>query len=108
MSQREDLEFSVGSKAAVWEVKDPLLAAGGGGPDYGLAGNNYAATAHYNYSEEDTASNYHGGAPASLVGGVSGAQLYNGAAPGFNPYQQQQPQQRGRGYPPNAEQQRVY
>jgi len=26
---REDLEFSVGSKAAVWEVKDPLLAPGG-------------------------------------------------------------------------------
>lgn len=26
--QREDLEFSVGSKAAVWEVKDPLLAGG--------------------------------------------------------------------------------
>ncbi|KAJ7134254.1 chitin synthase III catalytic subunit-domain-containing protein [Mycena epipterygia] len=99
---REDLEFSVGSKAAVWEVKDPLLA-GGGGPDYGLAGSNYGATAHYNYSEEDTASNYHGGAPASLVGGVSGAQMYGsggGPAPGFNPYQQPQAQQRGRGYPP--------
>ncbi|KAH7908160.1 chitin synthase III catalytic subunit-domain-containing protein [Hygrophoropsis aurantiaca] len=51
---REDLEFSVGSKAAVWEVKDPLLNA---------------------EPEEDTASNYHGG-PASLVGGVSGQQLY--------------------------------
>jgi hypothetical protein len=23
---KEDLEFSVGSKAAAWEVKDPLLA----------------------------------------------------------------------------------
>lgn len=23
---KEDLEFSVGSKVAVWEVKDPLLA----------------------------------------------------------------------------------
>ncbi|KAJ6480115.1 chitin synthase III catalytic subunit-domain-containing protein [Mycena vulgaris] len=104
---REDLEFSVGSKAAVWEVRDPLLA--GGGADYASTGNNYATTAHYNHSEEDTASNYHGGAPASLVGGVSGAQLYNGGAPAFNPYQQQQqqqqqPQQRGRGYPPNAEQ----
>jgi len=106
---REDLEFSVGSKAAVWEVKDPLLAAGGSGADYGLVGANYAGTAHHNYSEEDTASNYHGGAPASLVGGVSGAQLYGGGgggAPGFNPYHQQQqaPQQRGRGYPPNTEQ----
>ncbi|KAI0761637.1 chitin synthase III catalytic subunit-domain-containing protein [Trametes elegans] len=69
---REDLEFSVGSKATVWEVKDPLLA---GGADYG---------------DEDSASNYThgGGAPASLVGGVSGKQLYGntGAA--------------GRGYPP--------
>ncbi|KAJ7605506.1 chitin synthase III catalytic subunit-domain-containing protein [Mycena polygramma] len=107
---REDLEFSVGSKAAVWEVKDPLLAGGGAGPDYGVPGNNYPGTAHQNYSEEDTASNYHGGAPASLVGGVSGAQLYGGGAPpmhGYNPYQQQQQpqqQQRGRGYPPNAEQ----
>lgn len=67
--QREDLEFSVGSKATVWEVKDPLLA---GGPDY----------------DEDSASNYtHGGPPASLVGGVSGKQLYQNG-PG------------GRGYPP--------
>ncbi|KAH9850615.1 chitin synthase III catalytic subunit [Lenzites betulinus] len=67
---REDLEFSVGSKATVWEVKDPLLA---GGMDYG---------------DEDSASNYtHAGPPASLVGGVSGKQLYqNGAG--------------GRGYPP--------
>ncbi|KAL1952369.1 hypothetical protein VTO73DRAFT_1518 [Trametes versicolor] len=66
---REDLEFSVGSKATVWEVKDPLLA---GGADY----------------DEDSASNYtHGGPPASLVGGVSGKQLYQNG-PG------------GRGYPP--------
>ncbi|KAI8983305.1 chitin synthase III catalytic subunit-domain-containing protein [Trametes punicea] len=67
---REDLEFSVGSKATVWEVKDPLLA---GSADYG---------------DEDSASNYtHAGPPASLVGGVSGKQLYqNGAG--------------GRGYPP--------
>ena len=71
--QREDLEFSVGSKATVWEVKDPLLA---GGPDADYI--------------EDTASNYHGGAPASLVGGVSGKQLYGNAAP-------------GRGYPPPME-----
>ncbi|GBE78573.1 chitin synthase export chaperone [Sparassis latifolia] len=69
---REDLEFSVGSKATVWEVKDPLLA----GPDYG---------------EEDTASNYHGGPPASLVGGYSGKQLYQNAGPG------------GRSYPPPME-----
>jgi len=71
---REDLEFSVGSKASVWEVKDPLLAGNGmGGPDY---------------SEEDTVSNYHGGPPGSLVGGVSGQQLYQKG--GYTP----------RGYPP--------
>ncbi|KAG6844874.1 Chitin synthase, class 7 [Tephrocybe sp. NHM501043] len=70
---KEDLEFSVGSKAAVWEVKDPLLA-GAGTSDY----------------PEEDASNYHGGAPASLVGGVSGQQLYSpqGQKGGY------------RGYPP--------
>ncbi|KDQ49590.1 hypothetical protein JAAARDRAFT_42761 [Jaapia argillacea MUCL 33604] len=65
---REDLEFSVGSKAAVWEVKDPLLA---GGMDY----------------EEDTASNT--GVAPSLVGGVSGQQLYSKGGGG------------GRAYPPS-------
>jgi len=54
----EDLEFSVGSKAAVWEVKDPLLA-GGGGADY---------------PEEDNGSYYP--APGSMVNGMSGQQLY--------------------------------
>ncbi|KAJ8453860.1 hypothetical protein ONZ45_g14684 [Pleurotus djamor] len=76
---REDLEFSVGSKAAVWEVKDPLLTG--------------------QMDEEDTASNYHGsGAPASLVGGVSGQQLYQkgGYGGGGGGYGQ-------RGYPPSAE-----
>jgi len=62
---KEDLEFSVGSKAAVWEVKDPLLAQ------------------EYNDSAEDTASNFHGpgmggGVAPSLVGGISGAQMYGG------------------------------
>ena len=60
----------------MWEVKDPLLA---GGADYG---------------DEDSASNYtHGGPPASLVGGVSGKQLYQNGA-GGGP---------GRGYPPPME-----
>jgi hypothetical protein len=73
---REDLEFSVGSKAAVWEVKDPLLSGtGAGGTEY---------------NEEDVASNYHGG-PASLVGGVSGQQLYQKGGYG------------ARGYPPSSE-----
>ena len=47
----------MGSKASVWEVKDPLL---NGEADY----------------IEDTASGYNG--PGSLVGGVSGGQLYGG------------------------------
>ncbi|CAL1696824.1 unnamed protein product [Somion occarium] len=64
---REDLEFSVGSKATVWEVKDPLLA---GGPSL-------------DYPEEDNISSYHGGPPASLVGGVSGQQLYQGGGRGY-------------------------
>ncbi|KAF9814814.1 hypothetical protein IEO21_04922 [Rhodonia placenta] len=69
---REDLEFSVGSKATVWEVKDPLLA---GGYDY----------------EDDATSNYHGGGnTASLVGGVSGKQLYGNVG-------------QGRSYPPPME-----
>jgi len=57
-------------------VKDPLLAGGQNGQDY---------------YEEDTASNYHGGAPASLIGGVSGQQLYQKGGYG------------GRAYPPSSE-----
>jgi len=86
---KEDLEFSVGSKAAVWEVKDPLLAAGSGAGDY----------------EDDGASNYHGGgAPASLVGGVSGGQLYGKGGPGGG-YGGGYAGGGGggRGYPPNGE-----
>ncbi|KAG1838962.1 chitin synthase III catalytic subunit-domain-containing protein [Suillus tomentosus] len=59
---REDLEFSVGSKTAVWEVKDPLLTAS-------------ATTPSADYEED--ASSYHAEA-ASLVGGVSGTQYYGG------------------------------
>ncbi|KAF8608387.1 hypothetical protein BDV93DRAFT_466717 [Ceratobasidium sp. AG-I] len=73
---KEDLEFSVGSKQSVWEIKDPLLA-----PD-----NN-------DYGVDDTKSAYgpgsmYQGHPASLVGGVSG-QAYYGAGAG------------GHGYPPH-------
>jgi len=86
---REDLEFSVGSKAAVWEVKDPLLSGSNGYP---------GGSARGDYSEEDVGSNYGGYAPppgfsnnktASLVGGVSGTQYYNnqkgGGARGYPP-----------------------
>lgn len=57
---KEDLEFSVGSKAAVWEVKEPMM----GGEQ------------HW---EDDGVSNYNGGG-ASLVGG---GQYYQQQGPGF-------------------------
>ncbi|KAF9027141.1 hypothetical protein BDZ89DRAFT_1067139 [Hymenopellis radicata] len=75
---KEDLEFSVGSKAAVWEVKDPLLA---GGQDFPDEDSNYHGAGGYGGGARGTA--------ASLVGGVSGQQYYN----------QQSGQRRG-GYPP--------
>lgn len=65
---KEDLEFSVGSKAAVWEVKDPLLNA------------NMAQEVAY--SEEE--STYHG-APGSIVGGMTGATMYGGGSHGYPP-----------------------
>lgn len=78
---KEDLEFSVGSKAAVWEVKDPLLA----GAD----------------ADEDTSSYYPGagGHTASLVGGVGGQQWYNGNGRGGAGGQYPG----GRSYPPSSE-----
>ncbi|KAB5593459.1 Chitin synthase export chaperone [Ceratobasidium theobromae] len=72
---KEDLEFSVGSKQSVWEIKDPLLAPENN--DYGV---------------DDSKSAYGGpgsmyqGHPGSLVGGVSGQQYYGG----------------GHGYPPQG------
>jgi hypothetical protein len=88
--QKEDLEFSVGSKQAVWEVKDPLLASSSG--------------LDYDY-QEDSSSNLHSGFQpggyggshtASLVGGVSGQQYYGGQSKGGQGGG-------GRGYPPNSE-----
>jgi len=63
---KEDLEFSVGSKAAVWELsaKDPLLNAGPGALDY-----------------EDDQSNYHGS--GSLVEG--GRDYYRSVHGGYPP-----------------------
>jgi hypothetical protein len=77
----------------VWEVKDPLLAPG----------------ATSDYPEEDTASNYNGGPAASLVGGISGGQMYGNAKGGYGGggYGGQpgygQAQGQGRGYPPSGE-----
>lgn len=87
---KEDLEFSVGSKAAVWEVKDPLLSAapmtGGGGYGTPMTGGPGGGMGGYGpgaggYAQDDDGSNYH--APASLVGGVSGGQYY--ASHGYPP-----------------------
>ncbi|THH03622.1 hypothetical protein EW145_g6134 [Phellinidium pouzarii] len=79
---KEDLEFSVGSKATVWEVKDPLLANSAGA----------------DYSEEDASSYFPGGAgaPGSFVGGVGGQQWYGGRGAVSG-------QPGGRGYPPSSE-----
>jgi len=113
---REDLEFSVGSKAAVWEVKDPLLAPSGEYLDedstsdrYPYSGNNSS----YNTAPIPPLPNQQpqyggggqgqgqyqsypalrqqggGGNAPSLVGGVSGAQYYGPRGNGG-----------GRGYPP--------
>lgn len=71
---KEDLEFSVGSKAAVWEVKDPLLAGygnagtsgmGGGASSYGGGGyGRGGAGDHY-----DDGNQYGGNGPQSYGGG---------------------------------------
>jgi len=113
---REDLEFSVGSKAAVWEVKDPLLAPSGEYLDedstsdrYPYSGNNSS----YNTAPIPPIPNQQpqyggggqgqgqypsypafkqqggGGNAPSLVGGVSGGQYYGPRGNGG-----------GRGYPP--------
>ncbi|KAG8894606.1 Chitin synthase, class 7 [Tulasnella sp. 403] len=76
---KEDLEFSVGSKQAVWEVKDPLLVSGGAG-GYGGGAGGYGGQRGVDdgYPDED-ASHYN--APASLVGGVSGGQYYSHGYP---------------------------
>jgi len=71
---REDLEFSVGSKAAVWEVKDPLLA---GTPS--------------DFAEEDASSMYNSS--------MNGASSYAYGPGGGYSNKNQAP----RGYPPSSE-----
>lgn len=109
---REDLEFSVGSKAAVWEVKDPLLS---NGDDEDTSSERYPVPPPlpgYPSSTNGSYSNFQnqsqpgqgqypypgfkaggggggGGNAPSLVGGVSGAQLYGS--------------QGKRGYPPGGQ-----
>jgi len=72
---KEDLEFSVGSKQAVWEVKDPLLAGRGAGMEY---------------PEDDMHTSYGGATPGLSPGGHgSYYQPQGGAAQGY-------------GYPPQG------
>lgn len=81
---KEDLEFSVGSKAAVWEVKDPLLSSAApptAGYNGGFGGGR--GMDHDGFPDDD-GSNYHG-APGSLVGGVSGGQYYGHGNHGYPP-----------------------
>jgi len=80
---KEDLEFSVGNKAAVWEVKDPLLAnADAPGPDF-----------EDEYPYQAPRSGAYGRAPPSLVGGYNGQQLYNQSS-------------YSKGYPPSSSSER--
>ncbi|EIW67946.1 hypothetical protein TREMEDRAFT_44955 [Tremella mesenterica DSM 1558] len=67
---KEDLEFSVGSKQAVWEVKESLLPPN---PEY---------------AEDDTQSNFRG-AGGSLVGGYGGTTYYQNYTGPAAQYQQQ-------------------
>jgi len=80
---KEDLEFSVGSKVAVWEVKDPLLAgygsSGGGGASSQGGGFGRGYGSGYDNDE------LHGPA-GSIVGGTSGAQMYGGGPSGKHGY----------------------
>jgi hypothetical protein len=87
--QKEDLEFSVGSKQAVWDVKDPLLA-GSQALDYGYDDDG-SSNMHSAQGAFHAPGGYGGGNTASLVGGVNGQQLYNQKPYGAG----------GRGYPPS-------
>lgn len=98
--QREDLEFSVGSKATIWEVKDPLLTSGG---DY-----------EEDNSDRHTYSSLHmnnvpavppmpplmnsGGYSTSASSGLSAYKAQGGVSPGSG----YGPGKGARGYPPNA------
>ena len=81
---KEDLEFSVGSKVAVWEVKDPLLAGygnsggGGGSSQGGYSRGGYGGGA-YDYDDAH-------GPTGSIIGGTSGTQMYGGGSSGKHGY----------------------
>jgi hypothetical protein len=93
---REDLEFSVGSKAAVWEVKDPLLAPSGEYLDEDSTSDRYPYSGH-NSSYHSAPPNQYGGGgqyPAfRQQGGVGNSPSLVGA-------QSYGPKGGVRGYPP--------
>lgn len=70
---KEDLEFSVGSKQAVWEVKDPLLAVR---PSPLSRPQLIVVQPQSDYAEDDAQSNFRG-AGGSLVGGYGGNNYYH-------------------------------
>jgi hypothetical protein len=76
---KEDLEFSVGSKTSVWEVKDPLLPVS---PSLCQEVNSltellWIIQPNPDYIEEDVGSTYRG-AGGSLVGGMTVSILFSG------------------------------
>lgn len=82
---KEDLEFSVGSKVAVWEVKDPLLAGYGNagvGSSSQAGGMGRGGYGGGGYDFDDG----HAGATGSIVGGGGGAQMYGQGAGGKHGY----------------------
>ena len=90
---KEDLEFSVGSKQAVWEVKDPLLPV-----RLELRGPVPAWSSSFlkilqsnaDFSMEDDSQSQFRGAGGSLVGGYGGNTMYaNNTGPAAQ-YQQSQ------------------
>jgi len=89
---REDLEFSVGSKAAVWEVKDPLLAPSGEYLDEDSTSDRYYSGHNLSYN-----------APPSMLSGGGGQFRQQGGignSPSLVGAQSYGPKGSVRGYPP--------
>lgn len=90
---KEDLEFSVGSKQNVWEVKESLLPVS--------TSSQFRKSAHSQpnpeYAEDDSQSNFRG-AGGSLVGGYGGNSYYQNYTGPAQQYQQQYNGGYGNGY----------
>lgn len=74
---KEDLEFSVGSKQSVWEIKDPLL----GHNDADMMGSASFST-HESYPRSNASNKL---APGGGIGAKSGLG-YPPSGPGYSPY----------------------